>query len=471
MIDALHLHLRQRFDLRAGRIVSMRRIRSHAILLLGALALVPALQGTIVILDNEAITDFPEAIDFSLRASSDLPIESVHLEFGTDEQACQETVQRAVPEDFSPGTEVEVDWNWNLRQAGSLPPGTLIWWQWTMEDSAGKSLSTEQQSLRFIDHTFGWRITQAGNIKLHSYQGSASHAAQLLSAGQDALLWIEDQYGFGPSSEIDIFIYAAENEMRESTLFAPAWSGGLAFPTHSVVIIAIGEDELDWGIGAVAHELSHVAVGQFTLSCVNSTPPWVDEGLAMVAEGSVRPYHAELLASAIERDELHSVRELGVSFSAVPELASLAYAQSRSIVEFLLEQGGKQDLVALLEQFRAGDSEDTALRTVYDLDRDQLEVAWRDWVGAQPPDDLGQHSAIPTSTTFPTLQPITAGTSVATSEPTETPQPTEAEPTSSSPSDSLCAGLAAFPLIGLIWIRSTARIRRPHGKRMSRQGK
>ncbi len=71
---------------------------------------------------NQASARFPEAITFHLAASSPATIESVELEFGTDAQACGESVARIVPEDFSAGTSIATEWTWDLRQTGALPP-------------------------------------------------------------------------------------------------------------------------------------------------------------------------------------------------------------------------------------------------------------------------------------------------------------------------------------------------------------
>jgi hypothetical protein len=418
------------------------------------MSLATLLQTGIRVTENEAVQEFPDGVRFRISANSPQPIERVELEFGTDELTCQETTQQAVPEDFVPATEIQEEWHWNLRRDGTLPPGTEIWWQWHLEDAAGNSLTTELQTLTFSDDTFNWETRQTDEIRLHTHHGGPLFADQLFDAAVDGLVLIEELYGIGPTVPVDLFIYADASEMQSATLFAPAWSGGRAFPSDSAILIGISIDEVDWGVGTIVHELVHIVQGQYTLSCVDSTPPWIAEGLAEVAEGEMESYYAVLLSDAIEDNQLHSVKELGFAFSADPELARLAYAQSHSLVRYLLETYGDQELVALLDNFREGNSPDSALSNVYGMDRDQLEVAWREWVGAPPSEEIEQLEATATPTEFPTIQPIVGNSGEATSGPTAmqtaVPTPVAIESADTEePAGGLCASLGAIAVLSL----------------------
>jgi hypothetical protein len=377
---------------------------------MAALALVSLgfLQTGIDVERNEAIASFPEAIDFHLSATSGAVIESVEIEFGTDALACGESVTRALPdeEDFSPGTSIEAEWQWNLRETGAFPPGTMVWWRWVIEDSSGETLVTPRQELHFTDETYRWQNLSSDSLSLFWYDGSEEFAQTLFDAGEESLERSRQATGVDVERQIQVYVYASSSEMQSATLFAADWSGGLAFPRHNTTIIGIPETSLDWGQRALVHELSHVTVGNYTFSCVNSEPIWLDEGLAMYAEGEMEPYYVGLLSDAIERDELHSVRELGQIFSNDPELASLSYAQSMSLVGFLIEEYGQEKMLELLDAFSGGVTEDRALTAVYGMNRDELEAAWRERVGAAPMQGMVLSEAMPTRTPFPTLAPI-----------------------------------------------------------------
>jgi hypothetical protein len=124
----------------------------------------------------------------------------------------------------------------------------------------------------------------------------------------------------------------------------------------------------------------------------------------MVMEGDPDPGYVRVLEDAIRDDTLLSVRALGNAMSAQPELAGLGYAQSRSLVQFLIDDYGADKVRLLLDQFKQGRSIDGALEEVYGFDRDGLEVVWRASIGAEPM----KESQIPEAvfTPYPTLHPI-----------------------------------------------------------------
>lgn len=378
---------------------------------------------SITVTANRAVADFPQEIRFEVAATSPSPIEAVELEFWTDALACGESLTRAFPEDFAPGTSIETEWTWDLRRTGALPPGTMVGWRWTLRDASGLEMTTPDQTLLFTDESIPWESVESDSLALYWHEGSAGFSQDLLQAGEQALASLRARTGVELEGRSQVFIYASSQEMQAATLFAPDWSGGLAFASHRTVLLAVAPGEQAWGMRALAHELAHVVIGYYTFSCVDSTPTWLSEGLAMVAEGDMEPYYAGILAQAVDENRLQSVRALGEIFSDDPDLARLAYAQSYSLVNYLSETYGQEQMLALLDGFREGRSPDAALEAVYGFDRDGLESAWRAWIGAAPmaPTPVGGPAA--TRTPYPTFAPITGPVTAATA----TPWPTAAQ--------------------------------------------
>ena len=376
-------------------------------------------QNAITVQKNSADINFPEIITFQLQAVSSTEIISVHLEFGTDALACGESVSRAIPDDYEPDTEINVEWVWNLRRSGSVPPGTEVWWRWVLENEGGEKIETPVQNLIYLDDIFAWRTRAAEHLSLFWYEGSEQFAVSLLKAGEDALVRLYQMTGVTVEKQVNIYIYVSSEDMQEASLFAPDWSGGRAFPWNSAVTIGVAPSNIAWGMDTMAHELAHVVIGHYTFSCVDSTPGWITEGLAMVTEGGLQPYFQDILQDAVDADTLLSVREVGQIFSADPDLARLSYAESFSLVTFLWETYGDESMLQLLDHFKQGKSEDRALETVYGVDRDGLERLWRDWLGAAPMQGSSEQDATPTATLFPTLAPIVGPTIQASQTPIE----------------------------------------------------
>jgi len=183
--------------------------------------------------------------------------------------------------------------------------------------------------------------------------------------------------GTYPERPISIYIYASDDDLKGALIFPQEWTGGVAYTAFSIIAIGIAPSELDWGKRALIHELTHLVVHQATFGPYGQLPLWLDEGLAMYNEGGLDPVLRSYLEEAIAEDELISVRSLCSPFSAYSDRASLAYAQSYSLVEYLLDNYGQGSMLELLTILKNGSTYDGALTEVYGFDIDGLDARWR----------------------------------------------------------------------------------------------
>ena len=104
----------------------------------------------------------------------------------------------------------------------------------------------------------------------------------------------------------------------------------------------------------------------------------------MYAEGDLRTDLLLILTEVISEDNLISVRSLSGSFPAKAEEAGLYYAQSYSLVNFLIHDYGKDKMLLLLSAFKEGSAHDDALLEVYGFDTDGLDDLWRQSLELEP---------------------------------------------------------------------------------------
>lgn len=372
--------------------------------------------------EDRATLSFPLSVTFSAQITATANITSVILEYGTDQLTCGEVIAKAFPQ-FAPGRTVNVEWTWEMRQSGSLPPGTTIWWRWRYTDETGKETVSPQKTTTWLDSEHNWKTITSDKLNLHYYSGDQTFAQQLLDAAENGLEFNRTKSGLTAEAPIDLYIYAGTNDLRDAILYEPSWTGGQAFPDHDIVILGISQSDLDWGRNAIVHELTHVLVGHLTFSCLGGVPTWLNEGLAVYSEGGLDPTSQKQLDDAIRNNTLLSVRSLSAGFSEVPSKAYLSYSQSYSIVKFLVETYGQAKMTALLTSLRDGAAIDDALMDTYGFDVEGLEDAWRKAIQAQPRTVSAQPTAQPTPTYVPTIVPI-SGAPLAQQIATPTPIPT-----------------------------------------------
>ena len=371
----------------------MKKRATILILILVISILLPSCNGdtgNILHLDGFKITlweprvEFPDSIKFEIEAEANNDISKIALHYQIDKLSSV-PITSIVFLNFDTTEKVKTDWQWEMRKTGGLPPGTELRYWWSIEDVAGNSVNTITAVLSFDDQRHPWKSLTNNNIRLFWYEGSDAFAQDLLTAGNDALQRLAKDIGAQPEMHTRIYVYASSEDLRAAMIFPQEWTGGVAFTEYGTTAIGIPTDSLHWGKRALAHELAHLVIHQFIFSGYGmQLPAWLDEGLAMYAEGDLTGQMRELLQDAVEKDQLISVRSLCSSFPAQPEAAYLAYAESYSLVEFLLQEsnGGQARMLELLRAFKNGSSYTEALDHVYDLTMDELDRLWRDYLGS-----------------------------------------------------------------------------------------
>jgi len=359
----------------------IRRIGLITLALLWLLgpSLVAAAAGITVTASNVDV-NFPSQAMFTVEAESNVNIVDVRLYYQVDKMSYAEVVSEGWA-DFTSASKIEANWVWDMRNA-SLPPGAKVTYWWMIEDADGSRFETSPQTMHFDDGRYAWQsltgtVSQGGELTLFWYKGGDSFARELMDACQEGLVRLTQDIGTYPERPVKIYIYASTRDLKGAMISSQEWTGGVAFADFGIIAISISPSELDWGKRALVHELTHLVVHQATFSPYGQLPLWLDEGLATYSEGELDPGFSSYLEEAILEDELISARSLCSPFSAYPEKACLSYAQSYSLVEYLLDNYGQDKMLNLLALLKQGSTYDEALTEVYGFDIDGLDARWR----------------------------------------------------------------------------------------------
>jgi len=332
------------------------------------------------ITSSSAKVEFPLKLSFSLSARSAANIVDVRLRYKVEHDSYAQVTSEVFVE-FQPSTDVDVSWTWDMRRTGGLPPGSTVEYWWTVKDAQGEKVETAPVPVQFDDDRYSWQSLTEGMVTVFWYEGKQAFAQELMSAAQQALARLSQDTGAQLKKPVRLYIYASTWDLQGAMIFPQEWTGGAAYAGYDTIAIGISTSSLNWGKRVIAHELSHIVTHQMTYNPYNGLPTWLDEGLAMYAEGALEASFASSLGRAITADSLISVRSLASPFSAISEQAIQSYAESFSIVEFLISQYGQDKMLALLNTFQEGTGWDSALVKVYGFDMDGLEARWRTSIG------------------------------------------------------------------------------------------
>ncbi|UCE98172.1 MAG: peptidase MA domain-containing protein [Dehalococcoidia bacterium] len=361
----------------AKKIISLIVITGMLIVLM-QVAAVQADNGIRVVNISVEMT-FPYQIIFEIETESDSEIIDIRLHYQVKRDQFA-VVTSEIITDFHPSNKIVTNWKWDMRKSGGLPAGTIIEYWWTVRNIDKETIQTEISNIQFNDERYSWRSISNREITIYWYHGGEDFAWQLLETAQTALDGLQEDTGAHLQEPVSIYIYANVADLQGSMIFPHEWTGGVAFTTYGTVAIGISPNNLEWGRRTIVHELTHLVTQQMTYNPYNSVPVWLNEGLSMYAEGDMQPVFESYLKQAVLSDELITVRSLASPFSADTELSYLAYAQSMSIVDFLIDNYGHEKILELLYVFRVGSSYNEALTKVYGFDMGGLNDRWFDYI-------------------------------------------------------------------------------------------
>ncbi|MCB8950400.1 MAG: hypothetical protein H6650_00145 [Ardenticatenales bacterium] len=395
----------------------------------------------ITVISDEATVDFPQSVTFNLEIDTAHPVKAATLNFATNRHNCL-PVETQAPAEINGN---QLTWQWAFTRSGNPPPGARLSWSWTLTDESGGQLTTPKQMLTFTDPRYDWRQVGADGVFVNWYRGS-NVGPELLQAALAGLERLQGEMGIEWGEEVQFFIYGNSDDMREAVLYVQDWAGALAFADYGVILMGVAPSQLEsWGKPTVAHELAHLVVGRFGWSCVGgSRPTWLEEGLAVFAEGEPSATVRADIARGIAEDAFLPVRSLNGVFSAHTEDAGISYSQSYSLVAFLLQTYGQEAMRQYLRALADGDTYDQALQNVYGFNTDGLETAWRAAIGAP----LRQIPPTPTPIN-PDLIPTAAPLQLVRVVPTP-PAAASPPPAAEDGGSPICAAAFLPPLLFLV---------------------
>ena len=366
----------------------------------------------VVVRSSAAEVNFPRDVSFQLEAESAAGISDVQLQVNTPGRRYGAAVRNVRPS-FAPGQTVSASWTWP-RYGNALPPGTVITYRWRITDTEGHVTETDQSTVRVQDSRHAWRELTDGAITVRWYRGNDRFGQDLLAAVRDSAERLTRLQGVDLQYPLTIHVYGSQQELYEAVPGVPRWIGGISIPEFDTVIVGIEPKDLAWGRRALTHEMTHQLVFQMTAhpTLGSRIPTWLNEGLAVVAEGETEGANRRLIDDAVAHDSLPTLRSLASSFSGRDgHLAGLSYAAAESAVRFILDEYGADAMRAMLHGLGDGLSPDEAAGRAYGLTLDQIEDAWRQKLGLRPfnRDRADGGRAIPTPQSDATTSARTPG--------------------------------------------------------------
>lgn len=409
-------------------------------------------QEAVTVIADEHEHVFRESLTFRLKAQSSAKIASVKLFYRVTGQTSANKTELA----FDPATSVELEHVEDMSDESNYqPPMIAITYWWVIENEDGGRLKTDVVSFVYEDTRFTWQVLEGKVVHLYWHDQDESLGQTFFDAAVEAATDLSSEFGVMPKDPISIVIYNSHQELMSTLAESSAeWTGAVNFGDTGTIAIGLGQ--MSWMEKVIPHELTHAMLNQVTKPPFGDIPRWMHEGLAMRSEGGMSLEERAALADAIEDDALISLRVLNSAFADAREQAILSYAESYSLINFIIDAYGTEKLGELIAVFAEGAHYDDAMIEVFGVDMDGMEGLWREHIGAPPASGETRATPVPTATFVPSptatrvpqgalTATATAVAAVPTSTPAEVAQPT---PTPTPRTTGPCLG--AVPMIAVL---------------------
>ena len=275
-------------------------------------------------------------------------------------------------------------------QALDIEPFTTITYWWQIDFADGDNFLTDPASFVYEDNRFDWQSLDESNITVHWIEGDITRGQNILNLANDSITRIQHDLALPAPDHVNLYIYPTVGQLQSSMRLGGAtWIGGHSYPELGAVLLAApngaeGQISLERDI---PHELVHILLYKRMGDQYNNLPTWLNEGLATLQEGVPNPAYIFELDRAARENALLSMQSLCASFPISEEDALLAYAQSASFTQYLLDIYGVGGVALLLDAYQEGTSCTGGVQRVYQRPISQLQSEWR-WTTLSNPNLL-----------------------------------------------------------------------------------
>lgn len=332
--------------------------------------------------ETKVTPDFPSGIAFEAT----VPIEpgiaisraSLFYRIAGDATLNEAPVALSIP--GAEGVDVALSRFVDLQSA-FIPPGVTLEFFWELETGNGDMLRTAWDSTRWIDSRFDWETAQSGQVTLHTYGMDEEFAEWMLDESRTTLEDLHQRYDLDDIGPVSIWIYPDSGDFagtrQVNTREAIA---GISYPGASLIVAVVPDgNEREFG-RVIPHEISHQALNQAIANPFAPPPLWLDEGLATHYQTGGTGHYPGLVWRAASEGVLFDITSLNVSFPHQSAQATLAYASSWSVVEYIQTVYGAEGLGRLIAAFGDGLPVDDAVRRALGVPVDELNGAWHQWI-------------------------------------------------------------------------------------------
>ncbi len=229
-----------------------------------------------------------------------------------------------------------------------------------------------------------WRSEKSTHFIIYYKDASEDFVRQVADKAEGFYNRVADDLGFRRydfwlwDNRAKIYIHNDAGDFQKAT-GQPAWAAGAAIPTSKIIhTYPYAERFFDT---ILPHEMGHIVFREFVGFYNPAVPLWLDEGVASYQEDFRSAWAKELLRRAMRDNSLMSLNELSnmnPHLTQDAEAVNLFYAESVSIINYLIKEFGKDSFVSFCQTLRDKKNLEKAIASTYPIETlGELNERWQ----------------------------------------------------------------------------------------------
>lgn len=228
-----------------------------------------------------------------------------------------------------------------------------------------------------------WQTEKSQHFVIYYQESPAGFVDEVITKAEDYYNSIVDELGFRRfdfwnwDNRAKIYLYKDSLDYHNDTQRV-GWSGAIVSVKERTIKTYIGQENFFDSI--LPHEMTHIIFREF-IGDKKDLPLWVDEGIASSQEKSSLALRLQIAKKLIQRNLYLKFDKLSEIKDSTLVSPNVFYAESASIIVFLMEQFGKDRFLDLSRKVRDGTEWQKALLSTYGFaSLDEMEQAWKNFM-------------------------------------------------------------------------------------------
>lgn len=230
-----------------------------------------------------------------------------------------------------------------------------------------------------------WQTAKSNHFIIYYKDAKDDFINRMIDKAEEYYDKIADDLGFRRynfwlwDNRAKIYIYNDAQDYQAST-GQPAWSLGAAMPKDKIIKTFPGAQGFFERI--LPHEMGHIIFREFVGFDNHAIPIWLDEGVASLGERQRYSNAAMLVKQAIKNGNfigLVQLTNLNPHLMQDSESVNLFYAESVSLVDYLIKEFGRDNFVLFCQTLRDKKDLERSISYVYPFKNiEDLSGEWRE---------------------------------------------------------------------------------------------